>query len=214
MRRCALLSGLVLLALIWAGPLLAAWRDSFAAHMLAHMGVVALAAPLVAIGLSGGHGKERGVDATSMLLSLPIIASLVELVVVWAWHAPAMRRWAEASTTATVMEQAMFLAAGLFLWLACIGTSNAGSAGVAVAGAFGLLVTSIHMTLLGALLALSPRPLYGLETVTCFGLRLGAQQDQALGGVIMLAIGASVYLAGGVALLGQALRERLWREAN
>jgi putative membrane protein len=64
------------------------------------------------------------------------------------------------------------------------------------------------MTLLGALLSLAPRPLYGLGDVTCFGLVLGAGQDQALGGVIMLMIGAAVYLAGGVFLLARLLAGR------
>jgi len=44
--------------------------------------------------------------------------------------------------------------------------------------------------------------------VTCFGLVLGAGQDQALGGVIMLLIGAAVYLAGGVFLLARLLAGR------
>ena len=199
MRRICLFAGLALLVLIWAGPLLHAWRESFAAHMLAHMGVVALATPLIAIGLSdrlARHGRKW--------LGLPIIASLLELAVVWAWHAPALRQWAQTSTLAIVIEQVSFLAAGLFLWLVCLGAANAPRE--AMAGAFGLLLTSIHMTLLGALLALSPRPLYGLDTVTCFGLTLAPAQDQALGGALMLAIGAAVYLAGGVALLGRAVR--------
>ena len=238
MSRAALLSGIGLLAVIWAGPLLDAWRSSFAAHMLAHMGVVALAAPLIAVGLSSGtpllrprfarppapprregeassderRWKERVVDASTLLPALPLIASLLELVVVWAWHAPALRTLAENSTVAAVIEQASFLAAGLFLWLACIGAGASGSMRQNMAGAFGLLLTSIHMTLLGALLALSPRPLYGLNTVTCFGLKLDPQQDQVLGGVIMLSIGAAVYLAGGVLLFRRAIRADM-REA-
>jgi len=237
MSRVALLSGIGLLVVIWAGPLLDAWRSSFAAHMLAHMGVVALAAPLIAVGLSsgtpllrprfarplsppGGEGeagsegrwKERLVDASCLLPALPLIASLLELVVVWAWHAPALRTLAENSTVAAIIEQASFLAAGLFLWLACIGAGASGSMRQNMAGAFGLLLTSIHMTLLGALLGLSPRPLYGLNTVTCFGLKLDPQQDQVLGGVIMLSIGAAVYLAGGVLLFRRAIRADM-REA-
>ena len=64
------------------------------------------------------------------------------------------------------------------------------------------------MTLLGALLALASRPLYGTGDVTCFGLVLGATEDQALGGVIMLMIGAAAYLVGGVLLLGRLLSRR------
>jgi putative membrane protein len=155
------------------------------------MGVVAIAAPLIAIGVS-----DRTPLATP---ALPVIASLVEFMVVWGWHAPAARLWAEISTLATVVEQAMFLGAGLFLWLTAIAPA------ATAAGAFALLLTSIHMTLLGALLSLASRPLYGGGDVTCFGLVLGAGQDQALGGVVMLMIGAAVYLAGGVFLLSRLL---------
>jgi putative membrane protein len=63
----------------------------------------------------------------------------------------------------------------------------------------------MHMTLLGVLLALAPRPLYGQGEVTCLGLTLTARQDQELGGVLMLLVGAAVYLAGGVALLARLL---------
>lgn len=198
MRRLALVGGLAVLAAIWSGPLLAAWRVSLAASMVAHMGVVAVAAPLIAIGL-----PERWRPGRSMPAALPVITSLLELVAVWGWHAPAMRAAAEAGIAATVAEQATFLLVGILLW----STSFAAPAerAHAAAGAAALLLTSIHMTLLGALLALSPRPLYGTGEVTCFGVVLEAGQDQQLGGVIMLLAGAVVYLAGGLTLISRVL---------
>lgn len=207
MRRAALVLGLLVLALVWGGPLLSVWRDSFAAHMIAHMGVVALAAPLIAIGLD----KHIGRKAVPFAFSLPILASLVELAVVWGWHAPAMRALSERSTAATVIEQATFLLAGLLLWTSSLSARGAGQAG---AGAFALLLTSIHMTLLGALLSLSPRPLYGAGDVTCFGTVLSAEQDQQFGGVAMLLVGAAVYLAGGLYLLSRTLAEPPERAAG
>jgi putative membrane protein len=202
MKRACLILGLLALVLIWGGPLLSAWRASFAAHMLAHMGVVAVAAPLIAIGASGNMPAVKP--------SLPLIASLVELIVVWGWHAPAARLWAETSFFATLLEQSSFLIAGLFLWTACLAPVERPAQ--LASGALALLLTSIHMTLLGALLSLASRPLYGVGEVTCFGVVLDAGEDQALGGVVMLMIGAVVYLAGGVFLLSRLLsdkRERL-----
>jgi putative membrane protein len=201
MKRAALIVGLLMLAIIWGGPLFAAGENSFTAHMLAHMGVVAIAAPLVALGLSG---TEWDFSRRSRLFS-PVPASLLELVVVWVWHAPALRAVAETSPVAAAAEQASFLAAGLILWLCCIGHNGCDRNERSAAGAFGLLFTSVHMTLLGALLALTPRPLYGTGDVTCLGLTLSAGQDQALGGVIMLMVGAAVYLIGGLALLARLL---------
>jgi cytochrome c oxidase assembly factor CtaG len=64
----------------------------------------------------------------------------------------------------------------------------------------------MHMTLLGALLSLSPCPLYGAGEVTCFGAVLDAGQDQQVGGVVMLLVGAVVYLAGGISLFAHCWR--------
>lgn len=208
MKRGCFVLGFLVLALVWLGPLLTVWRESFAAHMLAHMGVVAIAAPLLAVGISGFRVLPPHSAA------LPIIASLIELIVVWGWHAPAARAWVENSTFATVLEQATFLGAGLLLWLSCLASGSANTAAHRAAGAFGLLLTTVHMTLLGALLALSPRPLYGLGEVTCFGLTLNAAQDQQLGAVIMLFVGAAVYLAGGLALLARLLALPMRRAAD
>jgi putative membrane protein len=174
--------------------------------MLAHMGVVAVAAPLIAFGLASRLVLSKA-SGNSMLIGLPIIGSLIELAVVWGWHAPAARRWAESSAWGTAAEQACFLVAGLFLWLSCLAAGSTNASSHRAAGAFGLLLTTIHMTLLGALLALSPRPLYGSGDASCLGTTLTALQDQQLGAVVMLLVGAAVYLAGGVALLAGLLAE-------
>lgn len=198
MRRLALPAGLVLLAAIWFGPLLGPWRASFAAGMVAHMGVIAMAAPLIAIGLPARWRPGRSMPAT-----LPVLASLLELLAVWAWHAPVLRAAAEASLAATIAEQASFLTVGVLLWSTSFAAPSERMH--AATGAAALLLTSIHMTLLGALLALSPRPLYGAGEVTCFGTVLSSGQDQQLGGVIMLLVGAVVYLAGGLVLVARLL---------
>jgi putative membrane protein len=64
----------------------------------------------------------------------------------------------------------------------------------------------MHMTLLGALLALSPRPLYShMEGYS----ELTAIDDQNLGGAIMLLVGGLSYLLGGLWLTGRLLRDPL-----
>ncbi len=198
MKRLALPTGLALLALVWLGPLLRTWGESFLSGMFAHMAVVAIAAPLIAIGL-----PKQWRPGASMPAILPIFASLFELLAVWGWHAPAMQALADASDVIRIVEQASFLIAGLALWMTAFAVPSTRIQ--AASGAVALLFTSIHMTLLGALLALSPRPLYGLADVTCFGTVLSATQDQQLGGVVMLLIGAVVYLAGGLSLAARLL---------
>jgi putative membrane protein len=97
----------------------------------------------------------------------------------------------------------MFLLSGLLMWLSAFGGDERSARPRRAAGVVGLLLTSMHMTLLGALLALSPRPLYA--HVEGFG-RLAPLEDQHLGGAIMLIVGGVSYLAGGLWLMVGLLR--------
>lgn len=199
-RQICFILGLLVLASAWI-TLILGNKQSFSVHMIVHMAVVAGAAPLLAAGLAGG---VYDVVSRSRVLT-PLVASMVELFVVWGWHSPAARDLAEGSVLVRGLEQVSFLMAGLILWLSCLGGSGGEKDSRRLAGTLGLLFTSMHMTLLGALLSLSPRPLYGEGEVTCFGVPLTAGQDQQVGAVVMLLIGAAVYLAGGVTLLGRTL---------
>lgn len=192
MRRSAFAAGVAVLAAAWG---VAASGHGMTAHMAAHMAAVAVAAPLMALGLAG----TRADPASRWPLAVaPLPMSLIELLVVWGWHWPAARAFAAGSAAGLALEQAMFLAAGLLLWSACLGTRDA--------GIIALLLTTMHMTLLGTLITLAPRTLFGTTGFTCLGITLSPIADQQLGGVIMLLAGAGSYLSGGLALLFRLLR--------
>jgi len=211
MRRFFLVLGLLILAAAWLGPLPTLARAAFFAHMTLHMAVVAVAAPLLAFAMA-----ERRFDRRykAPWLLAPIPASIVELVIVWAWHTPALHHAARHHTLAFVTEQGTFLIAGIFLWLSSIGGKSSGGEQRTAAGVVALLLTAMHMTLLGALLALAPRPLYA--HMEGFGA-LTALDDQHLGGAIMILVGGISYLTGGLWLMMRLLRgpllaptERTW----
>lgn len=201
MRRGPLLAGTAVLV---AGWLAAVAGAGMTGHMLAHMAAVAVAAPLIAYGIAGGR-VDPAARWRSVVAPLPM--SLVELFVVWGWHLPAARAFAAGSAMGLILEQAMFLAAGLLLWSACLGTRDANSSARRAAGVIALLLTTMHMTLLGALIALAERPLFDTGGFTCLGVSLSATADQQLSGVVMLLVGASSYLIGGLVLLSELLRE-------
>jgi putative membrane protein len=127
---------------------------------------------------------------------------LVELVVVWLWHAPALHHLARHDGAVRALEQGSFLASGLLLWLAVLGGDAATRDARTGSGILALLLTSMHMTLLGALLALPPRALYhhGVESAA-------ALADQHWGGAVMLTVGSSVYLAAALWLSARLLRQ-------
>jgi putative membrane protein len=205
MRRVFLALGLLTLAAAWLGPLPLLAREAFFAHMTMHMAVVAVAAPLLALGVVGGRldpaRAAPGVFA-------PVQASLVELVIVWAWHTPVLHHAARHHTTAFIVEQGLFFVAGVYLWLSAFGGEGSKIKSRNAAGIVGLLLTAMHMTLLGALLALAPRPLYTHLNERVGGFAgLAPLDDQHLGGAIMLLVGGLSYLLGGLWLTVRLLRE-------
>lgn len=213
-RRALVAGGLLVLAAAWLGPLPAWSRHSFAAHMLMHMAVVALAAPLLALGVAGTRADpSRRWPVLLAAGAAPVVASVVEFAVVWAWHAPALHHAARASTAMLVLEQGSFLAVGLGLWVSAFGGGVARRRERSAPGIGGLLLTSMHMTLLGVLLALAARPLYVHgphpgDAAAMPPFPLTALQDQHLGGVLMLVFGGTAYLAGALWLLAGLLRGR------
>lgn len=202
MRRSALIAGVAVLAIAWV---VAATGHGVTGHMAAHMAAVALAAPLIALGIAGGHADPA---ARWPRIVTPIPMSLVELAVVWGWHLPAARTFAASSAVGLLLEQAMFLTAGLLLWSACLGAQEAGNSVRRAAGVIALLLTTMHMTLLGVLISLAPRMLFGTTGSAWFGVALTPMADQQLGGVVMLIVGAGSYLLGGLVLLSRLL----WRD--
>lgn len=186
-RRTAVSLGLLLLPVAWTLS-----RYDMAGHMAAHMIAVAIAAPLIVLGVQGSR-----LDPAQRWprLATPLTAAMIEAVIVWGWHVPALRGLAAHHPAALAGEQASFLAAGLLLWSAVLAPRHR------AAGVGALLVTSMHMTLLGALIGLAPRVLYSHHGPD-------ALADQQIAGVIMLLVGGIAYLVGGLAMLGRLLQMR------
>ena len=223
MRLALLTAGTLTLAAVWLGPLPQLARRAFFAHMAMHMGIVAVAAPLLALAVAGSRfdpvRKAPG-------LFPPIPMSVLELFAVGVWHAPALHDAARSSLSGFAAEQGTFLAAGILVWLSAFGGGPIRPRSRTAAGVVAILLTSMHMTLLGALLALAPRPLYhggegpvglgdsavalalcrfpGFDVENAAGLT--PLDDQHLGGAIMLFVGGVSYLLGGLWLTAALLR--------
>ncbi len=204
MRVICLTLALLALGVAWFAPLQHVVDGPFAAHMIAHMAIVAIVSPLMAIGLA--NSRFDPVRAMPWLFTA-MPASLVELVVVSAWHAPTLHDAARQNFDVYAFEQTSFLLAGLLLWVSVLGGDPEVQARRSGSGVVALLLTFAHMTLLGALLALAPRPLYHHAGAASM---LSPLADQQLGGTIMLVIGGVSYIGGGLWLsLGLLRRNRM-----
>jgi putative membrane protein len=183
------LAGMLILAALWLGPLPSLSQTAFSPHMMLHLGVVAIAAPLIAFGLAV---HIPPITNFGTALSWCLLALLFEMVAVWGWHVPLLHDAAARNTSLFVLEQASFLVAGLAVWTAAF---TARSRETAPAAAIALFLTFSHMTMFGVILTLTPILLYDPDLCRgAFGLdRL---QDQHLGGVLMAVGGGLPYLIG------------------
>jgi putative membrane protein len=192
-RGAVALIAVVTLAVAWLAPLERWIGAPFPAHMLAHMLLVAVAAPALVLALPQAFGRLR----------VPVLAgAILEFLIVWGWHLPALHGAARTDGNWYLLEQALFLGGGLAVWAGALRAAEP------LAGAGSLLLTSMHMTLLGALLVLSSKDLYAAFCGTSpdvFGQRLG--------GLLMLGIGTPIYLVAGLWLTGLALRAPLEEQA-
>lgn len=200
-RPGAFVLGAVVLAAAWIGPLPEWAHASFSAHMAMHVLVVAVAAPLLAVGVAGSRW-DPALAVPALFVPLP--AAVVELAVIWVWHTPLLHEAARTTSAMRLLEQASFLVAGLLVWVSALGGDRRRQPARAAAGVIGLLLTSMHMTLLGALLTLSPRQLYAHSGNGVWGL--SPLDDLHFGGVLMLLGGGVAYLVGGLYLLAGVLR--------
>ena len=194
-RPLPLFIAVALLSALWSGPFspfapFGGGAGTFTGHMILHMGIVACAAPLLVLALPG---LPRLVDRIAPPLAAAPLAAMVEFVVVWGWHTPALCGLAQTSPTAFVAEQVSWVVVGVLLWATVLRPVVA--QGLALwAGVLALLLTGMHMTLLGTLITLAQHPQYGSPLV-----------DQQFGGLIMLAVGAVVYTGPGLALARRGL---------
>ena len=198
-RLWPLMAGALMLLALWAGPLPERARVSFSSHMLLHLGVVVAAAPCVALGLARlGRVRPGG----QVWVAAACAASLLELVVVWGWHAPALHEAASLVPWVFAAQQASFLLAGVLVWLPGFAAQGRAAAG---GGTLAMLLSFMHMSMLGVLLTTAPRLVYAPE-VCLGGFGLSPLDDQRLGGIMMAAGGGVPYLVGGVFFARRLLR--------
>lgn len=199
-HKWALFAGVLLLAVAWSGPATDMARASFTGHMALHLFLIAGVAPVIATGL---HGTRVEARLAGLAILNPILLSVAELIVVWAWHAPALHAASREVASIFIAERISFVMVGTLFWLSVIGGSETERYRTAF-GVFALLLTSMHMALLGTLLNLAPRPLYlhhGNPTSALLA-------DQQFGGLLMLIVGGTVYLVAGLWLLLRLLKQR------
>ncbi|MGE0795120.1 MAG: cytochrome c oxidase assembly protein, partial [Acidimicrobiia bacterium] len=199
-------------------PLDALAGDLASAHMVQHVLLVVVAAPLLVLSapialLIGGsppalrswlRRAHRAARRSPVLEQLrrPGVAWFLHAGTLWFWHAAVPYGGALEHDAIHAGEHATFLVTALFFWSSVL---RAGAARRVSEGYAALLVFTMAMqgVFLGALLTFASSAWYDgyRETTAAWGLDPVA--DQQLAGVIMWVPAGFVYVAAGIALVAR-----------
>jgi putative membrane protein len=204
----AFAGGLAAVAVALVSPLDGAAGALFAAHMLQHLVLMMVAAPLLAAGRpvlvvgaglpAAGRRRMRRLAAShparrvATTLFHPIAVWTLGVVALWAWHLPALYDAAVRTDAIHAVEHTTLLGTAALLWAAVLGR---GPRPLAVPAAVGLLfATALQNSALGAVLTLAGAPLYRVHEATTAAWGLSPLQDQQLAGALMWVPPGVVYL--------------------
>ena len=125
LRQASFGFGLLLLAIATVGPMDTLADEFVFGHMIQHTILTDEAALLLAIGLTGPVLRPvlSAPGASNHLRTLlhPALAIGLWIVVIYAWHVPALYQAADEHPLLHLAEHASFLGAGLVMWLALLG---------------------------------------------------------------------------------------------
>ncbi|MGN6155523.1 MAG: cytochrome c oxidase assembly protein [Sphingomicrobium sp.] len=217
-RSWLFVGGWAVLALSLVSPLHQAGERSFAMHMIEHELIMLVATLLLAASASGGVlawglpaplRRALGGSWKAPLSSLwkrltePVTATIVQALVMWLWHAPALFDRALESDSWHAAQHLSFVAASLLFWVAMLNPRRGGS----LLSVGCLFVTMLVEGALGALMALSQSPWYSdYAAMGLTGIGLDPTTDQQLAGLIMWIPGGVLHGAAALILLYRWLK--------
>lgn len=188
--RAAFHGGMLAAGLALMGPFDDWAGASTAMHMVQHMMLIVLAAPLLVLGRPlpqwravFGPALDRAWRPWLRSTRHPLAWAAAHGVAIWGWHLPGPYMAAVFDNWLHVLEHACFLLTAWAFWWSVLRAPAARRGHALLA----LLLTLMHTGLLGALLAFAPAPLYFGESRSL--------QDQQLAGLLMWAPGGLAYVA-------------------
>jgi putative membrane protein len=207
-RALAFYGGLVVLAAALLSPLEALGSTLFSAHMVQHLVLMLVAAPLLVYarpmaalvaGLPmAGREVARGstgdvLRASARALVNPLVVWTVGTLALWAWHMPALYEAALSHDALHAVEHASFLGAALLFWSVVLGSGARRGAARPVAMLL-VFASSVQSSALGLVLLLAPNALYPVHAAGARLWEVSPLGDQHVAGGLMWGPPALLYV--------------------
>jgi len=212
-RSWLFLAGWLVLTGALVSPLHEGGERSFTLHMIEHELIMLVATLLLATADAGGTlawglprplrhalggGWRQPLATLWRRLTEPVTATIIQSVVMWVWHAPALFDRALGSPGWHAAQHLSFIFASLIFWRAMLDVRRGGY----LLSALCLFLTSMVEGALGALMALSASPWYAAyAAMGVSGIGLSPASDQQLAGLVMWIPGGLVHGAAAIAFL-------------
>ncbi|MDQ3979421.1 MAG: cytochrome c oxidase assembly protein [Actinomycetota bacterium] len=208
-RALSFYGGLLALAAALMSPIDALSAALFSAHMVQHLLLMVVAAPLLVLarpigalvaGLpEGGRDAVRavrseGVRGAARTLTHPVVVWIVGTVAVWAWHMPSLYEAALANDALHVAEHASFLGAAVLFWSVVLGSGTRRGPAARPIAALLVFANGVQGTALGAVLLFASTALYPVHAAGARVWGTTPLEDQQLAGALMWGPPAFVYL--------------------
>lgn len=211
----AFAAGLVALFVALVSPLDALGAALFSAHMVQHLLLILVAAPLLVLGMPlvtfvwalprawrhrlGGWGHRSRLRKAWRLLTQPMIAWVIHVSTLWIWHLPALFQATLHNDAIHALEHMSFLLTALLFWWTVI--HPAGRRGMGYGSALlSLFAATLQGSVLGALMTFAATPWYPAYAASTAAWRLTPLEDQQLAGLIMWIPASVLYLLAVAAL--------------
>jgi len=222
-QALAFAAGMASLSLALVSPI-DVFSDEWAwMHMIQHMLLVGVAAPLLVLGMPflvlmwalplswrRGYGRvkhciERWKPGRYFFWQ-PVVTWLLFALVLWIWHFPPLYEAALSSEVFHDFQHFSFVAVACLFWRVLVDPLSRLKLNRPM-GVVYLFLTSLHATLLGVFMTLAPKAWYPFYAAKAARGNLSALKDQQLAGLIMWMPACMVYALVAALLLGLWLRD-------
>ena len=203
------LGAILVLVLALMSPLDVLSDDLFSAHMVQHLILTLVAAPLLVLSdfqlallwalprrraqaLGSGFNQSPSLSGGWRVLSNPLFVWIVFTMTMWLWHAPLLYQAALHDEVIHTLEHLTFLITGLLFWWVLFKHTRPDHVHYAMTIPF-LFLTVLQSGVLGALMTFTSQPWYSDYAVSVMRWGLTPLQDQQLAGLIMWILGGTVF---------------------